>query len=745
MLDREGDPEDDWKRRGALAHERACGRITIETQGLRHKIDFSVDPIRQEPVVAHRHEAAEIVKSGASIKVEWPHSASSILEDAKGQILQFAHHYTALNPHLGLSIDWFDEPLEFKPTAPNWPKWRPSEPTPAHWYAQDHLERLIAGYITHDKDVGRNRTTREFIAEFRGLKGSHKQKNVLEATGLSRSLLSDLHNGDVLDRVSIAKLLEVMKAETVPVKPKALGIIGKGHLSDYCARLGGEMESFEYRKFLDITPSGAPRVIEAAFCWCPKLSARHLVTGVNWSPALLNPFREIGQHGESLDTILSDQRAGRYEPVIIILHMACARVDYTDRGKSAVVMEGAEKDDAVAGLFKSVTAKWAKQRKAEERKESAAANRRSRLAASPKISLKDAAYSYMEEAYMKASAGGTLPAHARQVMYQARPEIQTQTGKKLNDQYFCQTLLPDYLNEFQPGWDVVFDDRGHFQEPHTDRRFGLGTLSVRDYLRSVGAPFVTEARFKPSTLQTHGPEGRFGAVLFIEKEGFLPLFAKAKLAERFDLAIMSTKGMSNTAARRLVDELCGDKEVPLLVLHDFDKAGFSILGTLQRNTRRYTFAKRHRVIDLGLRLADVDELGLEPERAFDRGDDFAKRINLIKNGASGDEVDFLLFQRVELNALTSDQLVRWIESKLSTNNVQKVIPNQQELEAAYRRAGQEHCVNEGVAALIEQAEQAAQTIETPADLEGRVKALIAERPAMAWDDAVSEIANEASN
>ena len=34
-------------------------------------------------------------------------------------------------------------------------------------------------------------------------------------------------------------------------------------------------------------------------------------------------------------------------------------------------------------------------------------------------------------------------------------------------------------------------------------------------------------------------------MLFIEKEGFLPLFEAVHLAERYDLAIMSTKGMSN--------------------------------------------------------------------------------------------------------------------------------------------------------------------------------------------------------
>ena len=44
--------------------------------------------------------------------------------------------------------------------------------------------------MAHDADNGRDRTVREFVAEFRGLSGTAKQKTVLEALGLSRAPLS---------------------------------------------------------------------------------------------------------------------------------------------------------------------------------------------------------------------------------------------------------------------------------------------------------------------------------------------------------------------------------------------------------------------------------------------------------------------------------------------------------------------------------------------------------------------------
>ena len=156
-----------------------------------------------------------------------------------------------------------------------------------------------------------------------------------------------------------------------------------------------------------------------------------------------------------------------------------------------------------------VTKDWAKQRKAEERHTSARANRRARLIrASDYYNFKSAADEVMEQAYMAASANGTLPASARQVMYQARPFIQDKMGgRQLNDQYFCHTLLPDYMEEHGVDWDITYDDRGHFTEPHTGHSIGLGTISVRDYLdESIGEPELDAPGFAAGSVNTRGPQ-----------------------------------------------------------------------------------------------------------------------------------------------------------------------------------------------------------------------------------------------
>ena len=87
------------------------------------------------------------------------------------------------------------------------------------------------------------------------------------------------------------------------------------------------------------------------------------------------------------------------------------------------------KADRLIRLVRAKTAKWAKQRKAEERHASAFMRRRQAMVRTRKVTIKDAAFHVMEQAYLKASGGGTLPALARQIMYAARPIVQEMTGK----------------------------------------------------------------------------------------------------------------------------------------------------------------------------------------------------------------------------------------------------------------------------------------------------------------------------
>jgi DNA topoisomerase VI subunit B len=320
------------------------GRVEVVAKGTRHDITIGVDRIRQEPVIDRQQREDQLAKKGTSVCLHWPDSASSILTDAKSRFLQILGDFAFLNPHLTLTVDWYGSRHRYEATDRRWKKWLPNKPTSPHWYKPENLDRLIAGYLKHDADRGKERTVRELVAEFDGLTGTAKQKVILEATGLSRMSLSALRNGDGLDTQKTAKLLAAMKAQSKPVKPMALGLIGKDHLAARFAALDADLDTFAYKRVLNTTDA-IPWVIETAFACLPNGYARRLVTGVNWSAGIINPFRELGKVGRSLDTVLTHQRAGAGEPVVLLLHMACPRVSYTDRGKSAVVIAGAPDDD----------------------------------------------------------------------------------------------------------------------------------------------------------------------------------------------------------------------------------------------------------------------------------------------------------------------------------------------------------------------------------------------------------------
>jgi hypothetical protein len=302
-------------------------------------------------------------------------------------------------------------------------------------------------------------------------------------------------------------------------------------------------------------------------------------------------------------------------------------------------------------------------------------------------------------------------------------------------------LLPDYIEENGVDWHVVYDARGHFEEPHTNRRIGCGTIEVGNYLYAVKEPDIVPAEFSDAGIDIIGPSGNLSAVLFCEKEGFNPLFKAVNLANRFDLMIVSTKGVSVTAARQLIDNICGDYDLPLFVLHDFDVAGFLILGTLQRDTRRYQFSSAIKVIDLGLRLGDIAGLEREPAAATRTSADIL-RGQLVENGATDTEIGILLDERVELNAMASDALIDMIERKLKDHGLKKVIPDGNLLAKSYRafRRGQQ--LRNKFAELEKQFDAKKSDVVIPTDLKAQVDAILDKHPDLRWDDAIQIVLDD---
>jgi DNA topoisomerase VI subunit B len=326
----------------------AAGVTIIETRGNKHRIEFSVDHINSQPKIAHDISRSSIT-AGTKVTVKWPPK----WEWNAGQFKSLAASYAWVNPHLTLRGTFDGEVfVDVAATNPAWKKWKPRNPTSAHWYSESRLQRYLAAHVARDRDLGQHRTVREFLREFRGLSGSAIQRKVLEAVGCSHQSLAQFFGVEKPNRRGIAKLLAAMRKYTKPVAPKHLGIIGAEHFKQRFLVAGGNIDTFKYQLRKGIERD-IPYIIEFAFglhqSGLDKSGTvfRQIITGANWSVGINNPFRHFGSTGEGLESTLAKVKANRNEPVICALHLASASIQYADRGKSSIILtdDASQPDD----------------------------------------------------------------------------------------------------------------------------------------------------------------------------------------------------------------------------------------------------------------------------------------------------------------------------------------------------------------------------------------------------------------
>ena len=87
---------------------------------------------------------------------------------------------------------------------------------------------------------------------------------------------------------------------------------------------------------------------------------------------------------------------------------------------------------------------------------------------------------------------------------------------------------------------------------------------------------------------------------------------------------------------------------------------------------------------------------------------------------------------MELNAFTSSDFIKWIESKLKQHGIKKVVPDAETLETAYRRALQIELIRQQLPAIISKAGEQAQGADDsqgpgqdgPQGLQGRFRPIV---------------------
>ena len=624
------------------------GFVHVSTNGRGFNIEIATDPIRQEPSI-NLTEVKPKCKKGTLLKVELP---CQILDRNNDVFLQIGFDYACLNPHATLKIEASGQQTLYQAMAPDWKKWLTSAPTSAHWYDQKDLESLVAAHVAHD---GGNLAVRQFIGTFDGFAGSAKQKRVLDQTELARKTLADFVQDGDLDSIGIGRLLASMKELSRPIKSKKLGVIGEGHFRQRFRERGGDDELFKYKCIAGIE-AGQPYVIEAAFSYMPEWDdygcSGDILAGINWAPGISRLPLQLGSRW-SLDGLLEDCRATTDEPILLCLHMATPKVAWLDRGKSRASLDG-DFGEALKSAVQSVSREWKKRRDAEDRAAISSRRRADQLRkqkAGEQTTLKDAILLEIPNAIAEVSGGGEYPFQDRAFYYAIRPRVQRHGVARLLTQKYFDSIVEQW--EAQHGVIELRyrDPRGHLVEPHTGEMVPLGTAEVNNY---------------------DLPDWLFHTVLFIEKKGFAPLFQKSRLAEKYDIAIVSSEGYAVDAAKTLLARAQQEQEITILCLHDADPYGKNIARSLRKATLR---SKSIHVIDIGLNLDDALEMNL-PTEDFERQRKLPRDLDLtaielehfngsvIRYNKNGKPV--YRCQRVELNALAANPsaFIAYVEQQL---------------------------------------------------------------------------------
>jgi hypothetical protein len=647
--------------------------VIIESRGARHFIRAWADPggnVR----VDHRQVPGLAI---AGTKVVVP----LLAREQDFSPAWWAGAFAVFNPHAEIKLRVVSvvgsadsacsirlpEEAEFLPTVDGraWRKFVPTDPTSPWWYGEQDFARLVFAYLNAVRQGrAKDTTVREFVRQFRGLTGSARVKAVCDRlAGVSR--VSDLEARPDL----IPVLLAAMKECARPAPADVLGWCGGKHFRLRFEQLYGVKRYWYERTVVEV--AGIPYVLEAALAETEQPG--DLFTAVNFSPTFEDPLASTYLRGHEFGAwgiggFLARARChpmptwewDRQSHVAVAFHLVSPALDFLDRAKTRLKVPEELARGVVATVWSVCKVIYAEEKRRERdaaRAERAAREREKELRRRH-WTLRDAVFEVLPEAVDRATGGGRYPVSARTLYYQVRPLVQRYTKKDLDYNYFSQQLLVEYQQVRGPIERLYYDPRGYLYEPHSGRALALGTREVEAY---------------------DFPRWTFDKILYVEKKGLWPVLAAARLAERYDMAVIVAEGYATEAARVLFRRA---REVAcrLFVLHDADPHGYNIARTLREETRRLRGYSVD-VVDLGLSVAEALRMGLESEE-FTRQQDIP---HAVKEGLSERELEWFvgrqvgknswICKRVELNAMSAPQLIRYVEAKLAEHGAAgKVLP-----------------------------------------------------------------------
>jgi hypothetical protein len=273
----------------------------------------------------------------------------------------------------------------------------------------------------------------------------------------------------------------------------------------------------------------------------------------------------------------------------------------------------------------------------------------------------------LDEAIRKISGRGRHRYSLRQLFYAIRPLLIREFGEEPKYGTFSKVIkeYEDSIGEDLPG--IYRDSRGVLYHPHTGEEIPLETLAVEQYQR---------------------PAWTFTKILYSEKEGFFPILKDVRWPERYDCALLTSKGYATRAVCDVL-KLMGEIHEPITIfcIHDADGPGTMIYQAMQEAVNARPGASNIRIINLGLEPKEALAMGLEAEKVKRKVDKHGRKKAVpVASYVPPRWRTWLQSSRVELNAMTTPEFLAWLDGKLAPYHTGKLVPPAAVLEERLRKS-----------------------------------------------------------
>jgi hypothetical protein len=514
--------------------------------------------------------------------------------------------------------------------------------TSAWWYDSDAFYELL--------QAAGPRAIKDLIQHFDGFGtiGSNAFLTAMIADGMPNSC-------NALTREQADLLLKTLRTGSTEISPKKIGrmIEGDGKGTPYARKMG----TIELAPGRGEVKARLPFVVEAMAR--PRDSGDDVLVMVNGTP--ITGEVSCSRYEKSSLSVFGCGLAHRFprvsrKPFFLLLNVTVPYMPVTTDGKEPDLSRFLAEINEVIGT----------------------ASRKLRAApgeGTPRTRQADIISHYLKTAIAKVSDNGVYRFSLRQLYYAIRPYILAEADEGNLDYGYFGRWVSEYEATHGEISGIYRDPRGTLYHPHTGETRSIGTIAVEEYRR---------------------PEWLFNKILYIEKEGLFEVLKQRKFPERYDCALLSSKGFASRAVRDLIDLLPETgEEIHVFAIHDADGPGTSIYESLVKETIARGARKMH-VHNLGLEPWEGVRAGLQVE-TFDRRKQRVPVARYIKDADNlGDEgeapngqswEDWLQTNRIELNAMTSPQFVGWLEAKFDALDAEKkIVPPEDVIERQLREA-----------------------------------------------------------